>query len=534
MEKNENHITRQALFPMAATVFLCLAVHGYRFANTMLSHDALLEVVQADAAWQIALGRFFQPVLVFLRGDLCSPWTLCLLQTFWLAVSVFLLTDLLEIRYRPTVVAVAGIVVSSDVFIILNASFLPWSDLFAFSLFAAVFGVWCLEKGKLLYALSGVFSMTVSLATYQAYISVSLTLVLLLIILRLCSFETDLKSILKRALYYGAALLTSAILYYASWQIIRNGLGIWAADTYNGMANLGRYGQGGILASVLAAYHNVFTYFTEPAVMSNLSFRGMQLGNLWKYLLVAVNICVVIVILSGVFRICHTQRLRYKPRTAQLGLRYLLLALSLLLFPLACNFVGVVFQGEEHTLMLFGPTMFYVFAIAAEEKASCLAGDEHTPKKQTSLCWTMTTVKAAVFLLSIVIWVRFLYAGQVYFKKSLQEKAAYSLLTRIVADVEKMPGYVPGVTPVAISGYFERSSYLTELPGFEDLKPYAMGKTSLTYQGTDYAMLTFYIGVNMNLTRVDPSLEAVQKMPLYPAAESISEIDGTIVVKISD
>lgn len=210
------------------------------------------------------------------------------------------------------------------------------------------------------------------------------------------------------------------------------------------------------------------------------------------------------------------------------------MALSLLFFPLACNFVGVVFQGEEHTLMLFGPTMFYVFAIAAEEKAGCLAGDGHAPKKQASLCRTMTAVKVAVFLLSIVIWVHFLYAGQVYFKKSLQEKAAYSLLTRIVADVEKMPEYVPGVTPVAISGYFERTSYLTELPGFEDLKPYAMGKTSLTYQGTDYAMLTFYIGVNMNLTRVDPSLEAVQKMPLYPAAESISEVDGTIVVKISD
>lgn len=97
-----------------------------------------------------------------------------------------------------------------------------------------------------------------------------------------------------------------------------------------------------------------------------------------------------------------------------------------------------------------------------------------------------------------------------------------------------MPGYIPGTTPVAISGYFEGSPYLTDLSGFEDVTTYAMGKTSLTYQGTDYAMIIYYLGIDMNLTRVDASIEEIQQMPVYPAEGSISVVDGVIVIKVSE
>ena len=117
MENNKSRMSAQTVFTLAVTALLCLAVHGYRFANSMFSHDSLLVIVQEDAAWQIALGRFFQPFIVFLRGDLCSPWLLCMLQVGWFLVSVLLLVDILQIRSRSAMVAVAGVGGRSEAFI---------------------------------------------------------------------------------------------------------------------------------------------------------------------------------------------------------------------------------------------------------------------------------------------------------------------------------------------------------------------------------------------------------------------------------
>lgn len=190
-------MSAQTVFTLAVTALLCLAVHGYRFANSMFSHDSLLVIVQEDAAWQIALGRFFQPFIVFLRGDLCSPWLLCMLQVGWFLVSVLLLVDILQIRSRSAMVAVAGVVVSSEAFININVSYLPWSDMYSFALFAAVFGVWLIEKKKISCTLAGIAFLVVSLSTYQAFISAAMAIMLILGILRLCDPEVELKNIVK-------------------------------------------------------------------------------------------------------------------------------------------------------------------------------------------------------------------------------------------------------------------------------------------------------------------------------------------------
>lgn len=531
MENKKNGIGMQAVFPMFATVVMCFLVHGYRFANDIFSHDALNVIVQNDAAWQIALGRFFQPILIFLRGNLCSPWLLCLLQTTWLALSVYLLTDLFQIQDKPAVLAVAGVVVSAESFIVVNASFLAWSDLFAFSLFASIFAIWCIEKRKILYALLGTGFIVISIATYQAYVCVTITLMLMLAVLQMCDFSKDLKKIIKLLLYYAVILLAAAAAYYASWQFVRGVLGIWAADSYNGMASVGQYEKGSLLASVLAAYQNVFLSFSAPAEMSNMVFRGMKLGNLWKYAAIAVNAAMAVTILLNTVDLCLRQREKYRSKGVYPVIRCILIALALLAFPLACNFVCVMSKGMEHSLMLFGTNMLYVFAVVMAGYRKRLPDEA---KGRIRLFWGRAAVGIVAFLSGILIWEHFVYANQVYLKKSLQEKAAYSLLTRIVMDVEDTPGYIPGITPVAISGYFEGSPCLTELWGFEDVTAYAMGKTSLTYQGTDYAMLNYYLSANMNLTRVDASADAIRQMPVYPAEGSVSMVDGVLVIKISE
>jgi hypothetical protein len=97
-----------------------------------------------------------------------------------------------------------------------------------------------------------------------------------------------------------------------------------------------------------------------------------------------------------------------------------------------------------------------------------------------------------------------------------------------------MDGYEPGVTPVAFSGSFENSPYIQELYGFEDILPYGMGKTVLTYSGTEQAFLKYELNVLINQTSISAEDEEVAGMSTYPLKGSIGYVGDVLVVKLSE
>ena len=84
---------------VSVIIFSFLA-HGYRFFNNMYSHDSLLMIYQNDYAWQISLGRYVQPLWIFLRGSISSPWLITLLTMIWLAGAGYLGIDILKINNK--------------------------------------------------------------------------------------------------------------------------------------------------------------------------------------------------------------------------------------------------------------------------------------------------------------------------------------------------------------------------------------------------------------------------------------------------
>ncbi|MBD5495326.1 MAG: hypothetical protein HDR12_13400, partial [Lachnospiraceae bacterium] len=196
----------------------------------------------------------------------------------------------------------------------------------------------------------------------------------------------------------------------------------------------------------------------------------------------------------------------------------------IVVFPLCCNFVCLMSKGMEHDLMTFAFICPYILAIMFDD-------NEVTVSSRRISRFISYATPA---LLAVIIWSNVVYANQSYFKKSLQEQSAISLMTRIVNDLEGYEGYIPGVTPVAFLGTLEDSPYTKELSGFTDIMPYGMRQTSLTYFGTDYAMLTYVINVNMNLIRIDDWDEEMSSMPCYPVDGSIKYIGDVLIIKISD
>lgn len=519
------------------TLFFCFLAHGYRFANNILSHDALLEVVQDDSAWQIALGRIMHPILILLRGGICSPWLICFLETVWLILTVCFIADLLDIRSETRIAVLSGIVVCSHAFISTNAAFLQCADFYAFALFMSVLGVWLIKQDGMFKTDAGIICLVLCLGTYQAYICVTLALIVMLAIRKLSDGEYW-HSIARNLFKYALVLFASAFLYLVGWKMLQHILGIWTADTYNGMAHLGDYSDISFVSVIITCYKNFFDFFINPRPFSTMAFRNINMSILWKWLIRLMNSAIFIKLGINMYRI--NRRNRYvcnsdgESRQQRICGNILILFLFVV-YPLCCNFVCLMSKGMEHDLMTFAFICPYILAIMFDDS---VAEMNSGPRINTSDCSThgirWFIRYATPILLSVIIWSNIVYANQTYYKKSLQEQSAISMMTRIVNDIEHCEGYIPGATPVAFIGSFENSPYTMELSGFTDITPYGMGQTALTYFGTDYAMLKYVINVNMNLTRVDDLDEEMYSMPCYPENGSVNYIGDVLIIKISD
>ena len=507
-EKKEN------LQFIAITTILCyLLAHGYRIGNMMFSGDSLLMIYQNDYAWQIALGRCFQPIWLFIRGTIASPWLISFLAIVWLILSVYFLADILNIKSRLLMIAVSMVMTINLTFTVANATFLPWVDFYSFALFMAIFGVWLIEKKKILFYATGSVLLALSLGTYQSYICVAVALMMILVMQDLYK-KRERKEILGKIAGYFGSLMLAGVFYFACWKIFQGIFHIWTADSYNGLAGMGDYTGVTIPELIALTYKNVFYYFWNPEVFISLYFRGISLSVIWTAILRILNIFVLFTIIISVIQINVKRKTNWWQRILQ--------GIILLLFSLGINAVCILSKGMEHSLMVYAFIFIYIFAVKLVEDMEC-----NIRRKSAGII-------AIVVALGMVSWVNAVYSNQVYMKKHLQETAAISLMTRIVHDIEGTEGYVPGVTPVAFVGSFNETLSMETDEAFKDLLPYGTSNTSMFYIGTDYALLMHMLNVNMNLIRLTGDEPELEDMPNYPMEGSVAYVGEVLVVKISD
>lgn len=119
-------------------------------------------------------------------------------------------------------------------------------------------------------------------------------------------------------------------------------------------------------------------------------------------------------------------------------------------------------------------------------------------------------------------------------KKEVESKATLSLMTEIMAEVDRTEGYIPGETPVTFVG--ELSGIVTKLPGTERVEGVSgCNKSSaITYPGTYQA---YFDNVMLRDVKVvfDSGAEKKEeagRMPSYPQPGYVKLVDGVAVVRL--
>lgn len=486
---------------LVSTVLFSLAAHGFLFTNELFSHDSISYFTYATGSvpFYIGIGRFLIPVYEGIKGAVAAPWLIGLLFMLWTALSAFLLVRLFRIRSTGGQILMSGLVCTNLALTLTGATYIYCMDEYAFALFAAVLAVCCFARGRW-WPLAGLVPLAASLAVYQAYFTVAASLCLLLLLHRLVQREPVGKVFVSGACALGF-LAAGFITYFGLWTLICAAAGV--AKQRVGESVLGGRSLGELLDLVFRA---------------NVSYlQGLFDGSgILGWLLPAVHGLLVVILVWKLGCILAD-------RAIQPGSRVLILLLSCLI-PTAFHSAAILLAGSATELMTFAGELLYLLVIVVLEPG----GSEWEEK--------MPLRGLAMILLCCVLWQHVVYANQVYMKKELDHQATLTLASRMIDRIEMLEGYVPGETPVAFVGRLDYNAYLNHgRAAFSNVqKTVGLWKDyGATYNMGRY--LTDYLNYPLVWdTETDFSQRAeVQNMPVFPAADSIAMVDGTVVVKLS-
>lgn len=495
-------------WPMLATVAFGLLAHGMRFANMMFSHDSLL-VYQYEPRLQISLGRFLQPVYMFVRGPLCAPWLIGCLALLWTGLAAMLLIHVFGFQGRGTKLLVCAVLTVNAPFTYTSSTYIPWLDIFMLSFLFCAVSVFVFARFRF-GSLLGAIPLGIMMGLYQSYFQVAVGLYMILVVRDLLDGKEPKAVFLTGVKAIGTLLLGTA-LYYVSYRLVLLLTGVAAADTYNSISGVGDFAGYSVLELLGEACSEMLTAFLEPETYGSPMVAGC-------------NVILLLLLCLNLGRICW--RKKQKP------LNVLMLCGILALLPLGVNVVYVIAKGVEHTLMTYSFVMIYVFVLMVQDRADTLV------PKSTVENRLMHGAHFGVLLITVaVIWCNGIFTQQVYLKKELNYESTMAAMNRVIDRMEQVEGYVMGVTPVAFVGNLDDVGTSSRRVGYESIRGMEDFNTSITYYETYQMYFQNILGYPIQLVpeekmQMIAETETVQQMSKFPAADCCKMVEDVLVVKL--
>ncbi|WP_251212544.1 glucosyltransferase domain-containing protein [Adlercreutzia murintestinalis] len=517
-----------------STFIWMFAAHLYRWMNGLLvSHDSLLLNQSLDVLQEISLGRFLQPLYLFIRGDAAAPFLIGILGSIFVAAAVFVLGKMFELGKPIYIVLISGVLSANTTLALLNATYINWFDIYMLAMLTSVLAGWLWSKKGLRNYLLGSVFLFFSLALYQSYIQTFLA-VLLIFLIRECLCGVPLKAIWKHVCGALIVLVLAAILYVIGTWVAVSIANISLSQDTNGIEGIGDFARISKKNLLLGAYTLPFQLLTFPET------RYVAVSGL-------INIIISVFTLIGIGRILTKNR-AVLPRIA--------MAIFLIfLFPLAIDCTFILAKGIVHGLMFYSFSFLYLLFFVVLDlnlnhpfPTPSISRTPRIPNKVLSLA-----VKAGVpVAIGILCISNIIYSNDIYLKKDLEAQSTLSTMTRILDRVEQVDGYIPGETKVVFVGWFAGSEYLTVdrsflFPDFsyppiwkgpKNAREIGLGSNmSVTYPQTLQSYIDNIIGCNIEVADENTiawyaSLEDVQRMDSFPAKNSCQMIGKCVVVKL--
>ena len=488
-----------------AALFVGVLAHFYKITNHLPNWDSL--VFRYDEQNMLHLGRWFLPVVCSFSSFYDLPFLGGIIAIIFHALSGVCVCKLLNVKSKSTAALIGGVIVSfPSVTSIMMYNYVADGYAIAFFLSALAAVYMAGDRPKVV-----VPAILIALSTgiYQAYITVTITLVLLHLADELIFKNASFTVVVKKAGRMLLAGVCGVILYALCLKVI---LGIFSIELidYQGVNQTASLSNINLLASLYVVKETFRKCFFDLS------------GGINLY--VAINIAVFI--LAGMYYLKSIIANKIYKKPANL---FMIALVGILMIMGAGALAFVNPSVDYHNLMLMGYSVFYLLFIIIYER-----GTEKSEKHTAVKCWLVLLVTAVLVLNQVVI------ANVSYHKAQMAYEKSYGVLIRIADRIEQLDGAEDAdkiLVIGALSGSEAYSVNLTpDMTGITDgyiirKDDEIVGQSVFTSALNDYCGKD-YIFISGTEKAEMLKKEEIKAMNVWPKQGSIAVVDDILVVKL--
>lgn len=479
--------------PFLAALISGLAAHMFMFTNKLVNHDDIEALFYKGAT--VTSGRWGLELSRLLFPDWSMPWIYGLLTLLLISAALCFMLRVLKISSPLLQIILAAVVVS---FPSLTGTycFMFTSASYGLSFFLAALCVWFFCRGGARNTAAAGFALVLCLSIYQAYVAISASLFVILMIGDCLDGDKSPWQIILWGLKALAMMAAALAVYFAITLLVFKFSGTefndYVLENVNSSVSLP-----GKIHMAYQNFRDIFT-FRNYYLISSESSR-------------IVHLCLLAVMLLGL--VLGAVRKRSV-------LNWALLALLVLLLPLSINCMYLTMSAQSiHTLVLYSFVCLYFLAAVIIEKSG--------PK----LVRPMKDVVA--LMLCVVVASNVYFANMCYLKMHLQYEAADSFYVSMIAQIKDTEGFDENSRLAIIGQQDNLLYYAPELdtslllgPSNDLINIYSRENLFRQYLGFDIAFAEEEETENIS------AMPEFQQMAEYPYYGSIEKIDNYIVVKL--
>lgn len=482
-----------------------LFAHLYKITNWLPNWDSL--VFRYDSQNMVAMGRWFLPVVCSLSSFYDLPFLNGIIAIIFHALSAVCICRILNVQKKITAGLIGAVIVSfPTVTSVMMYNYV--ADGYSIAFFLSTLAALYMIKEKPKYFLSAVL-IALSTGIYQAYITVTITLVLLHLIDEMIFNNTSFRVVLKKAV----RMLLSGVSGVALYSIIlKVTLGIFSVELldYQGANDAASLSNIDILASLYVAKETFIKCFFDLS-------RGVNV-------FVAINIAILI------FTLFYYLKCVIKSKLYKTPANIIMIAMLGVLLIFGAGALAFINAGVDyHNLMLMGYSVFYLLFLIIYER-----GEEEKEKHTAIKCWSVLITAVVIIANQVII------SNVSYHKAQIAYEKSYGALMRIADRIEQTAGSEACDKLLVIGALDNSEAYSVNLTpditGITDgfiirADDEIVGQSVLCSALNDYCDKNYEF-VNGEEKKNFIKMEAVKSMEKWPSKNCVAVVEDAIIIKL--
>lgn len=509
-------------YTFLTSIFVGLAAHLFALTNVLQNYDNISQT-PVGVGTGVTSGRWVIELLSQLHikygVNYNIPMVNGLIAIFLLSVSVCLIIDVLNIQSVPLCCVFAGIFISFPV-VTSSMFFMYVVEYNSLAAFLAVLAVWLARKYHWIGLVGGTLCLAVSLGIYQAYLPMTASLFVILLLKEVLSGKSRWLTVLCRGVLDLFTMILGFAAYYGcmKWNLAKHGAELSDYQGINNMGNISLRSLPGLLKRAVG----------DIVKMPFIDYYGISST-------VVVRIAIVILAIISFVGIVYL--LWAKKARVSLILECILLCM---IFPLAVNGITIMCsESKIYTMMVYGSVFIFLMPVMIMDLIVQNAEVKISKLSRRKLYLYGRNSVAALLILVTVQYVWLSNGNYMAMYYNTEQTKAY--LSSMLTQVRMTEGFNTSLS-WAFIGKVSDETFHNQ---WKDSNKFHYGGNGVTEEKplVNYysrkSWFWHYMGYVPNLVDNDQVKELrkdpyVKNMPCYPDYGSIAIYKDTVIIKLSD